>query len=329
MFPHACAVPITRNEIKSSKSTVYLIDDHPVIIQGISMLINAEPDLAVAGVSASWAVALKEIAQLKPNVVVMDIALAATNGIEVLKNLRVHFPDQKVLMLSMHDENLYATRSMKAGARGYLMKESASEEVVVAIRQNIRFLNDVAAFQKTQFSSPAVKLLSEAIASGQTPPATDPPLNELEQSGKALFARHCATCHGGPTQTVPLATLPPGIRDIRISKPVPPFAADLPFAPSPLQPRNWVFRVGGTLTVRPSTDPGQALLTGSIAQLTFSMSLRFTGFRKLLPTSMTTAPQRSNRSCATTNSSSLPSAALLLYPQPCCWTRRSRHCWLT
>lgn len=135
MFAHACEVPITKNEIKSSKSTVYLIDDHPVIIQGISMLINAEEDLAIAGASASWTVAAKEIAQLKPNVVVMDITLAATNGVEVLKNLRIHFPRQKVLMLSMHDENLYATRSMKAGARGYLMKESASEEVVVAIRQ--------------------------------------------------------------------------------------------------------------------------------------------------------------------------------------------------
>jgi len=127
-----------KNTTESPKSTVYLIDDHPVIVQGISMLINAEPDLAVAGASASWTVAVKEIAQLKPSVVVLDITLAAANGVEVLKNLRVHFPNQKVLMLSMHDENLYATRSMKAGAWGYLMKESATEEVVVAIRQILK-----------------------------------------------------------------------------------------------------------------------------------------------------------------------------------------------
>jgi len=127
-----------KNTTESPKSTVYLIDDHPVIVQGISMLINAAPDLAVAGASASWTVAVKEIAQLKPSVVVLDITLAAANGVEVLKNLRVHFPNQKVLMLSMHDENLYATRSMKAGAWGYLMKESATEEVVVAIRQILK-----------------------------------------------------------------------------------------------------------------------------------------------------------------------------------------------
>jgi len=121
-----------------AKSTVYLIDDHPVIVQGISMLINAEPDLSVVGTSASWHTALKEIAELKPNVVVLDITLASANGVEVLKNLRVHFPEQKVLMLSMHDENLYAARSMKAGASGYLMKGSATEEVVIAIKQILK-----------------------------------------------------------------------------------------------------------------------------------------------------------------------------------------------
>ena len=147
----------------------------------------------------------------------------------------------------------------------------------------MRFLNDVAAFQMTQFSSPSVKLLSAALASGQTPGPTDPPLNELEQRGRALFERHCTLCHGGLTQTVPLPELPPGIRDIRVSKPVPPFAADLPFAPSPLRPRLWVFRVGETLTVRPSTDPGQALLTGSIAQMNFFDINTLYGISKTAP----------------------------------------------
>jgi len=183
--------------------------------------------------------------------------------------------------------NTAFTAPYQLDARVATLQEQALGALInhseITTAPNIRFLNDVAAFQKTQFSSPAVKLLSEAIASGQTPPATDPPLNELEQSGKALFARHCATCHGSPTQTVPLATLPPGIRDIRISKPVPPFAADLPFAPSPLPPRNWVFRVGETLTVRPSTDPGQALLTGSIAQLNFFDITTLYGISKTAP----------------------------------------------
>jgi len=134
-----------------------------------------------------------------------------------------------------------------------------------------RFLNDVAAFESTLFSSPAVQRLSLALATGQTPPPTDPALTPFETQGKALFERHCATCHGGPTQTVPLPILAPGIHNIHISKPVPPFGADLPFPPSPIPSRLWAFRVPGQAapTIVASTDPGQALLTGNIAHLNF------------------------------------------------------------
>jgi cytochrome c peroxidase len=135
-----------------------------------------------------------------------------------------------------------------------------------------RFLDDVAAFQETLFSSPEVATLAQALRNGGSLPQTDPPLNELEQQGKALFERHCTACHGGPTQTVPLPFLPPAVRDVHISKPVqPPFRADLPFAPSPLPPKQWAFRVAGQ--AQPvyvySTDPGQALLTGRLDQLNF------------------------------------------------------------
>jgi cytochrome c peroxidase len=134
-----------------------------------------------------------------------------------------------------------------------------------------RFLQDVAAFQKTLFSSEKVEQLAKALERGGTIPATDPPLNDLERQGKALFDHHCAVCHGGPTQTVPLPQFTPAVHDIFVSKPVPPFAASLPFAPSPLQPRLWAFRVPGQAepVVVPSTDPGQALLTGSLDQLNF------------------------------------------------------------
>jgi len=111
-----------------TKASVYLIDDHPMIVQGISLLIDAEPDMKVVGSSSVWTVALKEIEKLKPDVVLLDVTLANANGVEVLKNLKVHVPEQKVLMLSMHDENLYAVRAMKAGANGYLMKASATAQ---------------------------------------------------------------------------------------------------------------------------------------------------------------------------------------------------------
>jgi cytochrome c peroxidase len=135
----------------------------------------------------------------------------------------------------------------------------------ITIEPKPRFLDDVAAFQQTQFSSASVRRLAAALASGQTAPPTDPPLDSLERQGKALFEHHCATCHGGPTQTVPISEFSSAVRDVFISKPVPPFAADLPFTPSPLEPRLWAFRVPGQAAplVIPSTDPGQALLTGS------------------------------------------------------------------
>src|SRR5688500_2760894 len=121
-----------------TKSRIYLIDDHPLLVQGITQLINAEQDLLVVGSTNEWTLALKQIPELKPDVVVLDITLAKANGIEVLKNLRVHFPELKVLMLSMHDENLYAMRSVRAGAQGYIMKMTATEEVVTAIRQILK-----------------------------------------------------------------------------------------------------------------------------------------------------------------------------------------------
>jgi DNA-binding NarL/FixJ family response regulator len=120
---------------ETKKSSVYLIDDHPLLVQGVSELINAESDLRVVGSTGEWTEALKAIPELKPDIVVLDITLARSNGIEVLKNLRVHFPEIRVLMLSMHDESLYAMRSVRAGAQGYIMKVTAAEEVVTAIRQ--------------------------------------------------------------------------------------------------------------------------------------------------------------------------------------------------
>jgi cytochrome c peroxidase len=150
--------------------------------------------------------------------------------------------------------------TLQAQALGALLDHSE-----ITIEPKPRFLDDVAAFQQTLFSSASVRRLAAALASGRPLPATDPPLNRLERQGEALFEHHCATCHGGPTQTVPIPEFSSGIRDVFISKPVPPFATDLPFTPSPVEPRLWAFRIPGQADplVIPSTDPGQALLTGS------------------------------------------------------------------
>ena len=121
--------------VEDKKSRIYLIDDHPLLVEGISQLIDSEPDLQVIGSTGDWTVALKKIAELKPDLVILDINLARANGVEVMKNLRVYYPELRVLMLSMHDESLYAMRSIRAGAQGYIMKVSAADQVVTAIRQ--------------------------------------------------------------------------------------------------------------------------------------------------------------------------------------------------
>ncbi len=137
---HNILANMTKNQAaappeETTKARVYLIDDHPLLVQRVTELINIERNMRVVGSTGEWTIALKQIPELKPDVVVLDITLARANGIEVLKNLRVHFPELKVLMLSMHDENLYAMRSLRAGASGYIMKVSATEEVASAIRQ--------------------------------------------------------------------------------------------------------------------------------------------------------------------------------------------------
>jgi DNA-binding NarL/FixJ family response regulator len=138
---------------KTACKTVFLIDDHPLLVQGLTELINAQADLEVVGESDDWTVALKKIGELNPDILVLDITLRNANGLEVLKNLRVHHPDLKVLMLSMHEENLYAMRTMKAGAHGYIMKGCAAEELIGAIRQIVQggiYLSDALARRTMQ-----------------------------------------------------------------------------------------------------------------------------------------------------------------------------------
>lgn len=138
----------------------------------------------------------------------------------------------------------------------------------VAQAPSLSVLDDIAAFEKTQFSSNAAANLSEELAAGSAISPTDPPLNALETEGKADFVHDCAQCHGGPTMTKMSAIMPDAAFDVFVSKPVPPFMSDLPFNPSPVAPRLWAFRVaGGDPQVRPSTDPGRALTTGDINHL--------------------------------------------------------------
>ncbi len=117
------------------KFRVLLVDDHPILRQGLARLINEQKDLMVCGEFEDAAKALDSIENIKPDAAIVDISLKGASGIELLKNIKVRFPQLLVLVLSMHDESLYAERALRAGASGYIMKQEATEQVLVALRK--------------------------------------------------------------------------------------------------------------------------------------------------------------------------------------------------
>ena len=117
---------------------VLLIDDHPIVRQGLALLVDREPDLCVCGEAEGAHTAFHAIATLRPDIVVLDISLAGPDGLDVLKEIRIKSGSLPVLILSMHDESIYAERALRAGANGYIMKQEATEKVLVAIRRILR-----------------------------------------------------------------------------------------------------------------------------------------------------------------------------------------------
>jgi RNA polymerase sigma factor (sigma-70 family) len=115
--------------------TVFLADDHTVLRNGLQFMLDAEAGIEVVGAAANGREAVAQVKQLQPNVVILDIAMPELNGIEAAHQIRASCPATQVIMLSMHHTPDHITRALQAGARGYLVKESASDEVVEAIRQ--------------------------------------------------------------------------------------------------------------------------------------------------------------------------------------------------
>jgi two-component system, NarL family, invasion response regulator UvrY len=114
--------------------SVLLVDDHAVVREGYRRLLERDENLAVVGEAATAAEAIRLDADLRPDVVVLDIALPGVSGIEILRRIIAHRPDARVLMFSMYDDGIYASRAIDAGAQGYLSKASAPDLLVQAVR---------------------------------------------------------------------------------------------------------------------------------------------------------------------------------------------------
>ena len=117
------------------KRRILVADDHPLFREGLVQLINRERDLSCCGETGTVAATQTAVARLKPDLLVLDLRLKDGDGLELIKSLNARFPDLLVLVLSEHDETLYAERALRAGAKGYLMKEEATDEVLNAIRR--------------------------------------------------------------------------------------------------------------------------------------------------------------------------------------------------
>ena len=120
---------------QTGKKTVLVVDDHPLMRQGLALLINQQHDMQVCGEAEEAQAALQAIARLRPDIMILDISLKGPDGIEILKNIRATDPALPVLVLSMHDEAIYAERALRARANGYIMKQEATEKVLVAVRR--------------------------------------------------------------------------------------------------------------------------------------------------------------------------------------------------
>lgn len=125
----------TRSVRKEGMIKVFIVEDHPIFSMGMSALINQEPDLHVCGVAENVERAEQEVSRLGPDMVIVDLSLQDSDGIDFIRNNCRSGRQLPILVVSMHDESLHAERCLQAGARGYIMKQEASELVIKAIRQ--------------------------------------------------------------------------------------------------------------------------------------------------------------------------------------------------
>jgi DNA-binding NarL/FixJ family response regulator len=118
-----------------NKKRIFIVDDHPLVREWLANLINQQPDLSVCGETESAPAALSALSAAQPDLLIVDINLKNSSGVELIKDLKKLHPDVPVLVLAMHDESLYAERAFRAGARGYVNKRESAQKMIEAIRR--------------------------------------------------------------------------------------------------------------------------------------------------------------------------------------------------
>jgi DNA-binding NarL/FixJ family response regulator len=184
----------------SDRKRLLILDDHPMMREGLSQLINHNPGLVVCGEAGSGREALDLIRKLKPDLVLADISLPDTNGLEMVKNIRVMFPGTAVLVISMHDESMYAERVLRAGGRGYIMKQEGGRKILEAIQ---RVLGGQV-YVSEKMSATLLGALSGQPADGKTPIAhlSDREFEVFQLMGQGRTSRAIAEQLGLGLKTV-------------------------------------------------------------------------------------------------------------------------------
>ncbi len=162
-----------------------IVDDHPLFRKGLEQLINSHDGFAVCGEAENAAAAMDVIRRIVPDLVIVDLSLPGANGIELIKNIRAEFPKLPLLVLSMHDESLYAVRALRAGAQGYVMKQEALDNVIIAIREVL---------SGRPYLSPAMSatVIAKFVHGGGESRLSDRELEILELIGKGNEVRQIA-----------------------------------------------------------------------------------------------------------------------------------------
>lgn len=184
---------------KQHKARILVVDDHPIVRQGISQLIDREADLQVCGEASNAEEALAACQSSRPDLAIVDLSLTGVSGLKLVKQLRIRFPALAVLMMSMHDETVYAERCLQAGANGYLMKQEATTTVLSAIRAVLR--------GELHLSERMRGVLLQQRISGQasTSPIAGLTATEFEvlsQIGKGLGIAEIAKCLNRSASTI-------------------------------------------------------------------------------------------------------------------------------
>jgi DNA-binding NarL/FixJ family response regulator len=175
----------------SVKTKILIVDDHPMMREGLAQLIRRETDLATCGEAEDAPQALEAVRKLKPDLVLVDITLSGKNGLELIKDIRSIAPEVLILVISMHDEALYAERVLRAGGRGYVMKQEGGKKIMQAIRKVL----DDQIYVSEKISTKILDLFSGRRAQAENSPLerlTDRELEVFQLIGQALSTKEIA-----------------------------------------------------------------------------------------------------------------------------------------